>query len=126
MGEIKTNWRIVDVSTTNVRDGRGPVLFEIDLTQDEGQHLIEFLRAFDIYVERNSKRDSLWRKFGWRDSLMHMRSKMERVFVMLRSGRPEEFTGTVDDMDDLYDLLNYTVFCIRNLKDNNENGDFEA
>lgn len=78
-------------------------------------------RALELFDERNNSEagyEDLWKSYGWGDSLLHMRSKLSRVERRFR-----EQAGAQQDLDDAYDLINYTVFFIRNVLAGNQDGE---
>lgn len=81
-----------------------------------------FREALELFEQRNNSDDGysdLWKEYGWEDSLVHMRSKLRRVEQRFRN-------LTSQDLDDALDLLNYTVFFIRNVRAANPNGISES
>lgn len=81
------------------------------------EQAMELLTALTIFDQRNTGHyDDLWKDFGWEDSLVHMRSKVSRATKLFREDSAEK------DLDDAYDLMNYTAFFSRNVKDGNRHG----
>jgi hypothetical protein len=79
-----------------------------------------YLDAFDVFLERNSRYEDLWRDYGWMDNLTHVRSKALRlVRKFWRNNAPE---ANDNMLDDAVDLINYTAFFIRNYCDRNKWG----
>lgn len=71
-----------------------------------------YMDAFDLFIERNAKYQDLWREYGWEDTLMHVRSKMQRMQLATKDNvEPGEV------LDDAFDLINYGAFFIRNVLD---------
>lgn len=72
-----------------------------------------------IMIERNKKYRDLWRKAGWLSHVHHIRHKAARLM--------NTFWGQKDvpkdaDLDDAFDLINYTIYFIRSYRDGNERG----
>lgn len=78
-----------------------------------------FLQCLKIRAERQVKYGENWKKFGWNDSLFHMRSKLSRLFEMFWRGSEG---GEEADLDDAYDEINYATFFIMNVQDDNPDG----
>lgn len=79
-----------------------------------------FRRALEIFESKNNADggyEDLWKQYGWADNLLHMRSKLSRIERRFR-----DQGATHVDLDDAYDLLNYVVFFIRNVLEENPNG----
>ncbi len=82
----------------------------IEPTQTNVEQMRVHVGAMNIFIERNTRYSDLWKKYGVKDSLSHMRSKLART------EHSYEAQGKLfsTDLDDAYDLINYTVFCVRN------------
>lgn len=81
-------------------------------TESERAHFSSLMDAFQIFMERNQVYEDLWQDYGWMDSLTHIRSKSLRLIRKFwRDEAPEDADGLLDDA---YDLINYSVFFIRN------------
>lgn len=89
-------------------------------TVAQAEVFIEALRLFDQRNNGPHGYRDLWKTYGWRDSLLHLRSKLRRVLT-----RFDDQGAAERDLDDAFDLLNYTTFFIRNVRDGNE-GDVEV
>lgn len=72
------------------------------------------MEALMIFRERNAKRADLWREFGWEDSTLHIRSKAMRLGLLLNQ---EIDVEPVELLDDALDLINVSVFFVRNVRD---------
>lgn len=81
---------------------------EFGITDNEWEQLGIYFEAFRLFMEREAKYRSLWKRYGAADSYQHMNSKMARSQFLLE--------GLTDDQDDPLDLINYTVFFLRNLR----------
>jgi hypothetical protein len=89
---------------------------EGDFTEENLAHLEILLEAAEIFKERDEQYRGLWRRFGWLDSLFHIRHKAFRLFRKVEEGD----TGwSPKDTDNALDLINYAVFAIRNGRDGN-------
>lgn len=81
-----------------------------------------FLEAFRIYQERNARHgDVVWKASGWNGMLNDMRKKLDRVWFEFMSIQADEDTSEMD-LDSALDLLNYTVFFIRQVRASDKNG----
>ena len=88
------------------------------LTNRNQLHVL--IGAFEKFVERNARYQDVWRESGWKGSLFDMRKKLTRIWRVFWRGEP---TAQIDlECDDAYDLINFTVFFIRNVKDDNQWG----
>ena len=81
---------------------------EIGFTDNEWEQFNIYIEAFQLFMEREARYNSLWMKYGARDSLHHMNSKVARTQFLLE--------GFSEDQDDPLDLINYTAFFLRNLR----------
>jgi hypothetical protein len=91
-------------------------------SQEQLEHLSVLLSAFAVYVERNERHGSLWKKFGWMDSIVSVRGKAARCVQQWYGPQTLE-GGPGADLDDAVDLINFAVFLIRNVQTNNKWGD---
>lgn len=69
--------------------------------------------ALAIYASRMGTRGELWRRMGVRGQLMNMRLCMDRLWERYWTVNSEDDI----DVDDALDLLNYTTFMIRLLRE---------
>lgn len=83
------------------------VIFKRPLDENETEQLMVLLEAFGVFQEREAKYHSLWMQYGATDSYQHVRSKAARTQFYLE--------GHEDESDPI-DLINYTVFLIRNMR----------
>jgi hypothetical protein len=99
-------------------------LEDVDLPSDKVymQHFDLLMRAMVIYVEREKTRGSLWAAFDEHDSIHHMRSKLARIIQMAENGTAHSHeiiadgkTGVDLFMDEILDLVNYAIFCLRHI-----------
>ncbi len=93
-----------------------------------------FWQALNTYEQRNQKYKDVWVRYGWRGCLVQARMCCERAWNDLWDAptdiRAEEYVepGLEEiipvrpDTDDLIDLINYTVFCIRAVRAGNRDG----
>lgn len=87
----------------------------LPVTEDMAEQLSFFVEAMKIYEKRGRKYGDAWKKYGANDCLFHMRSKLARIQAVIERGND-------GDLDDGIDLLNYTVFAMRNSLDGNLTG----
>lgn len=85
-------------------------------THDQNMHQVILGEAFEKFVERDRHYQGLWRKRGWRDSLHHIESKSQRI-VHLGQLQVYEHSDLLVAVDDALDLINYSAFLIRNIRD---------
>jgi hypothetical protein len=79
------------------------------------------VEALKIRAQREGVYKGLWRKFGYTDSLFHMRSKMERLMIQFWDGTGHSaYLG--EDLDNALDLLNYTTFFVTLFREGRRNG----
>lgn len=79
-----------------------------------------FGEAFDLYQERNAVHRDLWKQDGVEGAVEHIRHKLARLKSTMMTTRADELT--LDQMkaqftEDALDLINYTAFAIRNMRD---------
>lgn len=88
-------------------------------TISEREQFGVLMDSFHLFVQRNSVYEDLWKDYGWMDTLTHIRSKAMRLVRKFWRDDPTE-----DDslLDDVYDLINYAVFFIRNFRERNKWG----
>jgi hypothetical protein len=95
----------------------------IRLSQTEAsdleEHVAVLMNATAIAVERGKRYGDLWRHRGYLGNLLHMDSKHLRL---MREFYENDSEIQQNQLDDAYDLINYTVFFIRNVEDGNERG----
>lgn len=105
----------------NVRDQVARLMAEdADLTVSEAEQLTVLLDAFLIFRERNARYHDVWQQSGWRGSLYDLRKKVTRLWATFWQGKPSDAQRA--DVDDALDTINYAVFFIRNMRQNNEYG----
>lgn len=93
------------------------------LTDEDYDHLRVLLEAFDIYLDRNAKHGSLWKKFGWMDSIVSVRGKAARTVQQWWGDLGSTRRGGMSaDLDDPIDLINFCVFLINNVRAENKWG----
>lgn len=77
-------------------------------------------RAWDLYMERDSKYHGLWAEAGAQDNCFHMRHKAMRVWKVfeafaaegMANGSVLESAKTTKLVEDAFDLMNYAAFFI--------------
>jgi hypothetical protein len=75
-----------------------------DLISDQ---IAVFNIATDVCAEREKKYNGLWMEYGWRGCLLHLKSKVARIERAINERTLQA------DLDDAFDLINYTGFLIR-------------
>lgn len=83
--------------------------YDIELTENNIEHMRRLVEAATIYDARNSTYGDLWRASGSEDNAFHCRSKVQRMM---------HATDFDTRTDSARDLINYAVFFIRNLEAN--------
>lgn len=88
-----------------------------------------FVRALQVYAERNERYNDNWKRMGWRGLLVRIRERSERLWdrywdeprVVVKTG------GTViaHDADDAVDLINFAAFLVRALEQGETDRDGE-
>lgn len=95
-----------------------------ELSDTNVRQMLEYMRAMEIFVERNEIRKDLWSKAGWEDSLGHMRHKYLRLKDRFLGSQVLPYDESQEEtLDDAYDLINYVTFFIRNVKADNREGE---
>jgi len=109
--------------------------FEGDCPEIQEQFEV-FWQALNIYEQRNQKYKDVWTRYGWRGCLVQARMCCERAWNDLwdapTDSRSDEYIApgrepiilVRPDTDDLIDLINYTVFCIRAVRAGNRDGEW--
>lgn len=83
---------------------------------DLDQYFIHVLEAFAVYVDRDSVRQGLWKEFPAKDQLHQVKIKVDRVLRLLEligEDKLEKEAGEAQMMEELNDMLNYTIFTKR-------------
>lgn len=84
------------------------------------EHLAILLRANRVRESRNATYKDVWKNYGWRGCLTHLRTCAERAFISLWGKQP----GTVVKVDNLIDAINYAAFAIRSIEAGNRDGNW--
>lgn len=94
--------------------------------EDEGgkEHYGVMMRAFALYEERNEKYKDVWKSYGWRGCLMHLRTEVLRAWRVWWGADPDHGNVDAKAVDGLLDLINYAVFTIRNIEHGNRDGEW--
>jgi hypothetical protein len=85
------------------------------------------LEALEIYSDRNGRYKDNWRRFGWRGCIFRIRERAERAWDDLFYAEVPEH---IEDhkrwadakVDDLVDLINFSCFAIRAIREGNRDG----
>lgn len=102
-----------------------PDTFKADFTNIRAEAAIDeheavLQRALAIYQNRNAEYKDIWREYGYRGSVVHLRSCVERVWRRLHPSAIGHRKSKV--VDELLDSINYSVFTIRNIEADNAEG----
>ena len=89
------------------------------------RQLAVFARCMQIFNSRNQRYNDLWSSRGYKGSLFQMDHKMARVWEIFWDSEqvPTQIHDEFDEnTDDVFDLINYCVFFLRNAQDENASG----
>lgn len=86
--------------------------------------LAVFYEAYALYRERNLQHQDVWKESGWMGMMVDMRKKMDRLWKQYTAYRSDEMVAQ-EDLDSALDLLNFTVFFIRQVRDDDRNGSWD-
>lgn len=94
---------------------------DIPYSEETVQHLSHFLDALRVHSQRSKSYSDAWRHYGALSNLLTMARKIDRLMAVHWNpqGRLEFHK---DELDDAVDLLNYTVFFMRNVNAGNTYG----
>lgn len=93
----------------------------IDVTDDNREQLRVCLEAVRTYSERTQTYGQVWRQYGALSNLLSSARKVDRLMEgWWHDGAPPLHK---DGLDDAIDLINYTVFFMRNAREANFVGD---
>jgi hypothetical protein len=78
------------------------------------------VRCMELYEERDQKYGSAWKRLGALNNLTRMSTKIERLLAMYWHKRPPRMVNPDAswDLDDAFDLINYSAFFIRQAQTN--------
>lgn len=79
-------------------------------------------RALAIMVERDPKYHDSWKNYGWRGAMFNLRRKSERVWRYWFDRTPEREDSHSEQLDDLYDVINYATMAVQCIEDSNRDG----
>lgn len=75
-------------------------------TVSEYQHAMVLQQCFKLFQERNAKYQDAWKPGGVKAGMVKLRLKLERTWRMYwKAGK--------DPSEELLDVINYAVFCVR-------------
>lgn len=77
---------------------------------DIDEHIAVFERQMELYVERDTLHQGLWKDYGAADNMLHIRSKFLRAQGLSQRG---EHGAAIKELED---LINYSAFFIRNVR----------
>lgn len=81
-----------------------------------------FLEALVVYSERNVEYKDSWMRMGWRGMLVRIRERSERLWDSLWDTSPVLVPPDISALDDAIDLINFTGFLVRAVRDGNRDG----
>ena len=85
--------------------------------------MLVFWEALQIYRARHGRYGDAWTRYGWLDSLFHIRNKTTRMDFEFYHHPPEDHAEALARLDNPLDLINYAAFFIRNVRNDNERGE---
>lgn len=90
--------------------------FGIDNTEDNRNQLRVMVEAVQVYDKRSAVYGQLWQQYGALSNLLSVARKADRLMEEWwhNDGAPPVMHK--DALDDAVDLLNYTVFFMRNAR----------
>lgn len=86
---------------------------------DANAYAVEIMEAFNVHVDREQKRDGLWKQFSARDQAQQIKSKIDRIIRALElaeEGRIEHDAVLESVLEEADDIINYAVFTKRIMK----------
>lgn len=93
-------------------------------TEDNLEQLLVLAECLVIYSSRDGVYGAAWRQYGAVSNVLSMARKVDRVmnewWSSLLRGEVSDRDG--EELDDAVDLINYTVFFLRNVRDGNISG----
>lgn len=93
-------------------------------TDDNLDQLNVLVECLVIYSGREDVYGAAWRQYGAVSNVLSMARKVDRVmnewWTSLIRGEVRDRDG--EELDDAFDLINYTVFFLRNVRDGNISG----
>lgn len=96
----------------------------LDGTEDNREHLDVLVRCLLTYSSREQVYGAAWRQYGAVSNVLSMARKVDRImnewWAALVRGEVRDRDG--EELDDAVDLINYTVFFLRNVRDGNISG----
>jgi hypothetical protein len=88
------------------------------MTDNEWNDVMNACRQ--IMNERQKKRKDVWRRSGARGMVSHVFAKAERAFALLMERSPDLAEAEAE----LVDVINYSAFCLIQLRNQNLNGEW--
>jgi hypothetical protein len=98
--------------------------FDPPCNDDEYQHVMVFVEAFDLFRERSAFRGDMWRQFPPSDKIRELRERVSRIEMAVNmshivpQGRNAE--GHMEAMkreirSDAIDIINYATFLVKQI-----------
>ncbi len=97
----------------------------VEPTPSALRQLSVFARCLQIFNSRNQRYNDLWSSRGYKGSLFQMDHKMARVWEIFWDSEqaPTQIGDEFEEnTDDVFDLINYCAFFLRNAQDQNASG----
>lgn len=88
---------------------------DLPASVDSADQVTTMLRALEIYGKKDRLYGSAWKRLGALNNLTRMSTKVERLLEMYwhqDNHRLSAESSVVVDLDDAYDLLNYSCFFV--------------
>ena len=87
-------------------------------SQSERDHVDVFIRALNLYSQRRRERgNDGWRRYGYKGAAFFIKDRSNRLWDSVQLKR------TIHE-NDVLDIMNYAVFCIRSHREDNYGGEF--
>lgn len=87
-------------------------LLGVAYTEDNYAVMSMFVRAYQIYIERQAKYHDAWKRYGALNNLIRSASKLQRVQEVYWYPDEVPLDDMDLDLDDAFDALNYLAFFI--------------
>jgi hypothetical protein len=88
----------------------------IPITDSTIEQLKIFIDCLRLHAERDKLYGAAWKKHGALANLLRMSTKLERLLNMFWIANGRNDLPVSADLDDAFDLINYTAFFLRQAK----------
>lgn len=91
----------------------------LDSSESGVEQMSVMVEALKLFQERNARYNDLWKRDGWLGNVFQMTHKASRIRRLFF----DQLVGVeTPDPDDAFDLINYSIFFLRCLRDGNRTG----